>query len=222
MNEAERLAKEAAEKAEQAARGGAGDVREGAEKVGNEAQEVYETGKEKGTEAVERVRGTEPPPRETTGARPAEPVRPSAYEEPVRQSSYQEPRGAYEEPRSGAPWGWIVGIVGALVVAGLAGWGIWAAVDDDDDDDSSDVAGVQSESVDIESGGFSENDLEVNVGDSVDFTHDADDDCELLANGTSLTTVSMNSSYTWTAEETGVFLFECDGVDGILSVTVDE
>jgi plastocyanin len=230
MNEAERLAREAAEKAEQASSSASREMGEGTQKAGDEARQVYETTKREGSEAVERVRGTEDPTRRTTPdpTRPtSDPTRTTSQRttsDPryVQQQPSRETRGYYEEPKHRNPVPWILGGIGALAVAGLAAWGIWAAVDDDDDDDDSDVAGVQSESVDIDDGGFSEGDLEISVGDSVEFNHEGDEDCQLTANGASVATVSGGESYTWTAQERGVYLIQCEGQDDILEVTVEE
>ncbi len=145
-----------------------------------------------------------------------------AGEQQYASQQFSESRTYYEEPRGRGPWPWVLGGAGALVVAGLAAWGIWAIVDDDDDDATSDVAGVQSDSVDIENDGFSEGDLEISIGDSIEFTNDGDDDCQMTANGAPVGNIAPGGSANFIPDETGVFLFQCEGVDDILEVTVEE
>jgi hypothetical protein len=130
-----------------------------------------------------------------------------------------EPGTYDDEPERRSPLPWILGAIGALAIAGLAGWGIWAAVDDDDDDDS-EVAGAQSAVIEIDDG-FSEGQLALAVGDAVDLTNEGDDDCRLTANGAPLGTIGGGDSLTLSTEQTGVYLIQCEGVDDILELTVE-
>ncbi|MGH2608780.1 MAG: hypothetical protein ACRDHF_06775 [Tepidiformaceae bacterium] len=148
-------------------------------------------------------------PRERRRGDAGEPVRttqPAAY--------HVEPGG----PGASILW-WALAGLGMLVIAGLVGLGIWAA--NEDDENRSDVAGAQSQAVTIDDQGFTAQQAEIDLGDSVDLANVGDEECALAANGEPVTVIRAGESYAWPAPEAGRFTLTCDGRSaGELEVTV--
>jgi plastocyanin len=135
----------------------------------------------------------------------------------------QRPRAAasrttYVEPARGpgALW-WSLCGLGVLVIAALVSLAVWAANEDDD----SDVAGVQSQSVDItDDEGFTAEQAEIDIGDAVELTNTGSEDCALAVDGAPVTVIGPGTTYSWTAAEAGDYTFACDGRPGEMRVTV--
>ncbi len=132
------------------------------------------------------------------------------------------PATEYVEPGRegvGILW-WTFAAVGLVVIAGLVGLAVWAA--NEDDENRTDVAGVQSEAVDINDDGFAAQQAEIDIGDAVELTNEGSEDCALAANGAPVTVVRPGQTFDWSSTTPGRTTLTCEGRSGELQVTVNE